>query len=115
MESDITMNEAERWLAWLDGDRKDDGTRQMVGTPYQAAQRIAARLYEAEADDDNGWRDYDHGFRDGYQAALREGPDALLQAARWVVENWDREATQHASMAALRQAVQRRQEGEAAA
>lgn len=58
-------------------------------------------------DDDGGWRDYDHGFRDGYQAALREGPDTLLQAARWVVKNWDRQATQHASMPALRRAVQR--------
>lgn len=62
--------------------------------------------------DEDAWRDYDHGFRDGYQAALRErgGGDDLLAAARWVVENWDREATQHGSMAALRQAVQRRDE-----
>lgn len=44
------MSEAERWLAWLDGDRRDDGTREMVGTPYQAAQRTAARLYALEAE-----------------------------------------------------------------
>lgn len=56
---------------------------------------------------EDSWRDYDHGFRDGYQSARLEGPDALLEAARWVVDNWDREATQHASMAALRKAVQR--------
>lgn len=24
--------------------------------------------------DDDSWRDYDHGFRDGYQSALREHP-----------------------------------------
>jgi hypothetical protein len=42
------LQEAWRWLAWLDGDRRDDGTRSMEGTPYQAAQRVARRLYEAD-------------------------------------------------------------------
>jgi hypothetical protein len=44
----VGQSEAWRWLAWLDGDRTDDGTREMVDTPYQAAQRIAARLYRLE-------------------------------------------------------------------
>jgi hypothetical protein len=40
--------EAERWLAWLDSNRNNDGDVPLKGTPYQAAQRIAKRLHDYE-------------------------------------------------------------------
>jgi hypothetical protein len=44
----------------------------------------------SQPDDEDGWRDYDHGFRDGYQAARRENlaqAEAEIGRLRPIVEH----------------------------